>query len=96
MKKIFGLIALLGSSSLALVSPALARDWRSNDAYTNQNYSSNRYTVYDNGYGNSHVARNDRVLDNRYVDARHDYRPARESNRLREWHREDVRLRDCR
>ena len=95
MKKTFGTIALLASSSLALVSPALAHDQSDNYGYHSQNYS------------NSYNQRNSYARGNRYVvardnDDRHDdWRDRhavqiRESVRDRQWERRDFGFRGCR
>jgi hypothetical protein len=100
MKKTFGMIALLASSSVALVSPALAHDQQDNYGYRNQNfshsynqpnnrYTNNRSTTDENGYRNSYVVARDN-------DDRHNDRPDRESVRDRQWERRELAFRECR
>ena len=106
MKKTFGLIALLASSSLALVSPALAHERQDNDGYRNQTVIHNRNNAYDNynaynnsynsGYRAGYVNGSECAPDNRYVDARRESSRAREAARDRQWHRQDFHSREWR
>jgi hypothetical protein len=103
MKKTFGIIALLASSSLALVSPALAHDQRDNYSYRSQSYGNsynnqrnNRYTTNDSSSRNRYVAGDSYARGNSYVVARDNDRRDGELIRNRQWQQRDAGFRDCR